>query len=80
MQDDIIFDRKELKEALRKAKELEKEPITSNEELVKLYQENMERSEELKKLLKKEWFVHDTDIQSKMQRKKTKGSVRRKNL
>ncbi len=72
MQDEIIFDRKELKEALRKAKEIGKKPITSNEELVRIYKENIERSEELKKLLKKEWFVHDNDVKLKMQKKKTR--------
>ncbi len=75
MLDEVVFDRKELKEALQKAKKLEKEPITSNEELVKQYRENMQRSEELKKLLKKEWFVYDTDVKPKKQTKKVQKHV-----
>ena len=47
MPEEVVFDKKELKEALQKAKQLEKEPLISNEELVKLYQENMQRSEKV---------------------------------
>ena len=79
MPEEIIFEKKEQKEAFQKSKELEKEKLTTNEELVNLYKENMQRSEELKKLLKKEWFMHDSDAKGE-DRKSKKQAIRRKNL
>ncbi|MEM2916141.1 MAG: hypothetical protein QXT19_02180 [Candidatus Woesearchaeota archaeon] len=58
------------KKALVAAKELEKIPEPSREEIVKIYKEGMHEAERLQKLLKPEWFVKDIDKPGKKLRKK----------
>jgi len=49
------------KKALAAAKELEKIPMPSREEIVKYYKEGLEEAKRLQRLLKPVWFVDDTD-------------------
>jgi len=58
------------KKALAAAKELEKIPEPSKEEITKIYKEGMEEVPRLQKLLKPEWFVEDVDKQGKKLKKK----------
>jgi len=51
--------KKELHKAMAKAKELEKIPAPTKEEIVKIYKEGMEEAENLRKLLKPAWFLLD---------------------
>jgi len=53
--------KKEVRKALVKAKELEKIPTPTKEEIVSIYKEGMNEAEKLRKLLKPEWFVKDED-------------------
>lgn len=52
--------KKDVRVAMEKAKEIEKQPIPTREEIVKVYKEGMEEAEKLKKLLKPQWFIADT--------------------
>ncbi len=51
--------KKEVRKAMVKAKELEKIPVPTKEEIVKIYKEGLEEAEKLRKLLKPSWFVAD---------------------
>ena len=51
--------KKEVRKAMEKAKELEKIPVPTKEEIVAIYKEGMEEAEKLRKLLKPQWFVGD---------------------
>jgi hypothetical protein len=53
--------KKEVRKAIVRAKEIEKIPVPSKEEIVKTYKEGMEEAAKLRKLLKPEWFIRDTD-------------------
>jgi len=56
--------KKEVRKAMVKAKEIEKIPVPSKEEIVKTYKEGMEEAAKLRKLLKPEWFIRDTDAEA----------------
>ncbi|MEM4253795.1 MAG: hypothetical protein QXR48_00185 [Candidatus Woesearchaeota archaeon] len=58
------------KKALAAAKELEKIPEPSREEISKIYREGIEEARRLQKLLKPEWFVKDIDKPGKRLKKK----------
>ncbi len=64
--------KKEVRQAMEKAKELEKVPIPTKEEIVAIYKEGLEEAEKLRKLLKPSWFVGDKH------RKKTVSPSRKK--
>ena len=49
--------KKEVRKAMEKAKQLEKIPAPTKQEIVSIYKEGMEESEKLRKLLKPAWFV-----------------------
>lgn len=49
------------KQALKAAKELERLPMPSKEDIVRIYKEGLEEVKRLQKLLKPEWFVEDKD-------------------
>jgi hypothetical protein len=49
------------KKALAAAKELEKIPMPTEKDIVKIYKQGMEEAQRLQKLLKPEWFVKDED-------------------
>ena len=51
------MEKKEVKKALKKAKEIEKEKILTPKEEAALQKETVSLSEKLKKLLAPEWFV-----------------------
>ncbi len=53
------------KKALAAAKELEKIPEPSKEEITKIYKEGIKEVQRLQKLLKPEWFVKDIDKPAK---------------
>lgn len=53
------------KDALKAAKELERLPLPTDKEIVKLYKEGLEEARKLQKLLTPEWFVEDTDAQGR---------------
>jgi hypothetical protein len=65
--------KKDVRKAMEKAKELEKIPVPSKEEIVAIYKEGLEEAEKLRKLLKPQWFVHDEKLN-----KKTPASTRKK--
>jgi len=58
------------KKVLAAAKALEKIPMPSDREIVALYKEGLKHAEELRKLLKPEWFVSDKDRAGKRLKKK----------
>ncbi len=62
--------KKYIEKTLAAAKELEKIPGPSKEEIVMIYKEGMREAERLQKLLKPEWFVKDIDRPGKRLRKK----------
>ena len=55
----------QLEKARKKAKELEKTPIPTTEEIVEIYKDGMEEAEKLKKLLKPQWFLDDKCLKTK---------------
>lgn len=61
-----------VRKALAKAKELEAEPIPSQEELVELYKKNIEEAERLRKLLKPSWFIRDIHVEKKAKKRREK--------
>ena len=66
--------KKEVQKALAKAHEIEKIPVPTRKEIVAIYKEGMEEAEKLRKLLKPEWFIKDTDAKrasSPSRKKKT---------
>ena len=75
--------KKEVKEALKKAKELEKERILTPKEETGIQREAVSLSEKLKKLLRPEWFIKDIHkrpkkkaVKKKSAKKKTKKKKR----
>lgn len=58
------------KKALAGARELEKIPMPSKEDVVKVYKEALEEAKRLQKLLKPEWFVKDIDRKGRKLKKK----------
>lgn len=58
------------KKALLAAKELEKIPEPSKEEITRIYREGIEEAHRLQRLLKPEWFVKDIDKPGKRLKKK----------
>ena len=66
--------KKEVRKAMEKAKELERIPVPTKEEIVAIYKEGLEEAEKLRKLLKPQWFVRDEDVKksrSPSRKKKT---------
>ena len=57
------------KQALKAAKELEKLPAPTKQEIVRLYKDGLEEAKRLQKLLKPEWFVKDVDKSAKRKKK-----------
>jgi len=57
--------KREVLKAMAKAKEIEKIPQPTKEEIVSIYKEGLEEAEKLRKLLRPEWFMHDTDVKKK---------------
>ena len=53
--------KKDVRKAMEKAKELEKIPVPTKEEIVAIYKDGLEEAEKLRKMLKPQWFVKDTD-------------------
>jgi len=51
--------KKTVKEALKKAKELEKKPVPTKAEVLSIYKEGITSAQKLNKLLKPAWFVSD---------------------
>lgn len=71
---------KEVREAMKKAKELERTPIPSREEIAAIYKEGLQEAEKLRKLLEPEWFVKDVHKPGKKKAKQVKkGTKKRKN-
>lgn len=64
--------KKEVRKAMEKAKELEKVPVPTKEEITATYKEGMEEAEKLRKLLKPQWFVKE------QHKKKPRSSTRKK--
>ena len=57
-EDDVV------EEAIKKAKEVEKIPLPSDEEIVEIYKDGITQGEKLKKLLKTDWYLKDKDVPS----------------
>ena len=57
--------KKEVRKAMVKAKALEKIPVPTKQEIVSIYKDGLEEAEKLRKLLKPEWFIRDTDVKKK---------------
>ena len=51
--------KKTVKEALKKAKELEKKPVPTKQEIISIYKDGITQAQKLGKLLKPAWFVSD---------------------
>jgi hypothetical protein len=64
--------KKEVRKAMEKAKQLEKIPVPTKQEIVSIYKAGLEEAEKLRKLLKPAWFMHDTDT------KKSRSPTRKK--
>jgi len=64
--------KKEVRNAMERAKELEKIPLPSKEEITAIYKEGLEEAEKLRKLLKPQWFIAD------IHKKKSLSSTRKK--
>ena len=62
--------KKEVREAMELAKQLEKTSVPTTEEIVAIYKDGMEEAEKLRKLLKPSWFVKDVDRHVRKKRKK----------
>lgn len=60
--------KKEVKEALKVAKELEKQEPMPREKVVEIYKEGIETAQSLQKLLKPDWFLKEE--KAKAQRRK----------
>ncbi|HLF54209.1 MAG TPA: hypothetical protein VI612_00625 [Candidatus Nanoarchaeia archaeon] len=76
--------KKEIRKALAKAKELEKIPYPSKEEIVKVYKDGLEEAERLRKLLKPAWFILDEKearlLSGKKDKKPSSPSRKKKSL
>ncbi len=53
--------KKKVKQAMKAAKKLEKIPVPSDKELLKIYKDAKSSVQRLNKLLKPQWFVKDKD-------------------
>lgn len=60
-----VKNKKLVKKALAAAKELEKIPFPTAEEIASVYKEGIEEAGRLQKLLKPSWFVRDVDVKKK---------------
>ena len=76
--------KKELLKALARAKELEKLPDPSREEIVSIYKDALEQAEKLNKLLEPQWFIRDEDTKKKpvnsVKKSTTKKNVPKKKM
>jgi len=63
--------KKEVRNALQRAKELARKPVPTREEIVAVYKDGLEEAEKLRKLLKPEWFMNDVCKPTKKTKKKT---------
>ncbi|MBW2973403.1 hypothetical protein KY346_03345 [Candidatus Woesearchaeota archaeon] len=70
--------KKKVKKALEKARELEKEHVLTPKEEIELQKEAVSLSEKLKKLLKPAWFVSPPKRRAKAVKKKVKKKTRKK--
>ena len=72
MRDEDFFSDERIKDALKKAKRLEEQPLSSDKDIVEVYKKGMEESVQLKKMLHSAWFIHDADAppELKLSRKK----------
>jgi len=66
------MEKKEVKKALKKSKELEKEHILTPKEEVGIQKEAVSLSEQLQKLLKPAWFVKDVHKRKTVKKKAVK--------
>ena len=57
--------KKEVRKAMERAKELEKIPVPTKEEITAIYKDGLEQAEKLRKLLKPQWFIHDEKLDKK---------------
>lgn len=55
-----MLSEKEVKAALNKAKDIEKEQVMSDNEVVETYNEGIENWDEAKSLMRPSWFIKDT--------------------
>ena len=62
--------KKSVKEAMKRAKELEKIPKPSDKDILKIYKDAKESVRRLNKMLKPEWFVEEPP--KKKPKKKTR--------
>ena len=71
--------KKEVRQAIVRAKQIEKIPLPTREEIVKTYKEGIEEAQKLRKLLKPQWFVADIDgKECKKKHRKRPASTRKK--
>lgn len=66
--------KKEVRDAMIRAKTVEKTPVPSKEEIVAIYKDGLLEAEKLRKLLKPSWFisdVHAKKISPSTRKKKT---------
>lgn len=69
--------KKEILKALARAKELERLPDPTNEEIAAIYKDAMEKAGELNKLLEPCWFINDTHKQQPKKAKSTKKTAKK---
>lgn len=63
-------EKKDWKALLKESKHLEKEKLLSREEFLRIKKESFDEAVKLRKMLGKQWFVRDTDIEKVKARKK----------
>ncbi len=63
--------KKEVKEAFKKAKTIEKEKLLTEKDISKIHKEGMKNINILQKLLSKTWFVSDKNNKSPTRNKKS---------
>ena len=51
--------KKDVRKAMEKAKQLEKVPVPTKQEIVSIYKDGLEEAEKLRKMLKPAWFIDD---------------------
>jgi len=61
--------KKAVKEAMKKAKELEKIPEPTDKDILKIYKDARQSVKRLHKMLKPEWFVEEPKRQKKKKKK-----------
>ncbi len=71
-----VLKKKKVKEALKKAKELEAHQPMPREQVVQIYKEGISFGEKLRKFLKPAWFVSDIHSKKKAKKKVKKKSKR----